>query len=66
VALHDGVVKKYNRDGEEVVSPARKQKGRGVMPWPFEERDSIHDTCANGVLGSVKMRFWESGRLNRK
>ena len=35
VALHDGVVKKYNRDGEEVVSPARKQKGRGVMPWPF-------------------------------
>jgi hypothetical protein len=21
VALHDGVVKKYNRDGEEVVSP---------------------------------------------
>jgi hypothetical protein len=23
-------VKKYNGDGEEVVSPARKQKGRGV------------------------------------
>jgi hypothetical protein len=35
VALHDGVLKKYNGDGEEVVSPATKQKGRGVMPWPF-------------------------------
>jgi hypothetical protein len=35
VAPHDGVVKKYNGDGEEVVSPAGKQKGRGVMPWPF-------------------------------
>ena len=27
-----------------------------------EERDSIYDTCANGVLGSVKMRFWASCR----
>ena len=27
-----------------------------------EERDSIYDTCANGVLGSVKMRFWASGK----
>jgi hypothetical protein len=35
VAPHDGIVKKYNRDSEEVVSPARKQKGRGAMPWPF-------------------------------
>ena len=26
VAPHDGVVKKYNGDGDEVVSPARKQK----------------------------------------
>jgi hypothetical protein len=59
VALHDGVVEKYNRDGEEVVLPARKQKGRGEMP--FKERDSIHDTCANGVLGGVKMRFCASG-----
>src|SRR5882724_3534514 len=28
-----------------------------------EERDSVYDTCANGVLGSVKMRFWEISRL---
>ncbi|MGA9670742.1 MAG: hypothetical protein WBQ94_16145 [Terracidiphilus sp.] len=28
-----------------------------------DERDSIHDTWANGVPGSVKMRFWASGRL---
>jgi hypothetical protein len=35
VAPHDGVVKKYNGDGEEVVSPARKQKSRGVMPCSF-------------------------------
>jgi hypothetical protein len=27
VALHEEVVKKYNGHGEEVVSPARKQKG---------------------------------------
>jgi len=27
-----------------------------------EERDSIYDTCANGVLGSVKMRFGASSR----
>jgi hypothetical protein len=32
VALHEEVVKKYNGHSEEVVSPARKQKGRGVMP----------------------------------
>ena len=31
----DGVVKKYNGHGEEVVSPARKHKDRGVMPLPF-------------------------------
>jgi hypothetical protein len=30
VALHEGVVKKYNGPSEEVVSPARKQKGRGA------------------------------------
>jgi len=31
-------------------------------PGPVEERDSIHDTCANGVLGGLKMRFSASGR----
>jgi hypothetical protein len=62
VALHVGVVKKYNGDGEQVVSPARKQKAEAGRPGPFKENDSIHDTCANRVLGSVKMGFWASGR----
>src|ERR1700731_1584588 len=34
---------------------------RKNIPSSFrEERDSVYDTCANGVLGSVKMRFWAS------
>jgi hypothetical protein len=48
---------------------------RGVVPgsytivgvedaWGFrEERGPSYDTCANGVLGSVKMRFWAICRL---
>ena len=61
VALHDGVVKKYNGDGEEVVSPARKQKGRGVMPWPFRGarldsrylRKRGYGKCKDEILGKL-------------
>jgi hypothetical protein len=32
---------------------------RKIIPSSFrEERGPRYDTCANGVLGSVKMRFW--------
>jgi hypothetical protein len=35
------------------------------IPSSFrEDRESVYDTCANGVLGSVKMRFWASCRLH--
>jgi hypothetical protein len=54
VALHDRVVTNYNRDVEEVVSPARKQEGRGVTPWPFGE--ARIDSRSLRKLGSAKRK----------
>jgi hypothetical protein len=35
-------------------------------PSSFRERDSIYDTWANGVPGSVKMRLWANCLIIRR
>src|SRR3984893_8697411 len=34
--------------------------GKSIPSFFREERESVYDTCANGVLGRVKISFWTS------
>jgi hypothetical protein len=45
VAPHDGVVKKYNGDGEEVVSPGEKTEGprRDALALGTEKRPRVRE-----------------------
>src|SRR6202521_1928880 len=67
VAPHDGVVKKYNGDVEEVVSPARKQKGRGVdaLALSLSERALFRFVSA-AVLNSHQRRIFPSSPKLRR